>query len=145
MASLTAEIEKLEDRLAKTAAARVLLDKVEVVDALFLGRVENRPGTAEVRLTVKNETEHLIQRIRFEAVLAVPGSSKPVLQGKIDSNRLGGAGEESLVCHVPNGRFSMGDTGPSGRCRIATHADSSGRYRGQRACGGAIPRAPIQG
>jgi hypothetical protein len=89
-AALSAEITKLEDRVAKATAARALLDEVDVVDTQFLGRVGNQPGTAEFRLTINNDTEHRIQRIQFEAVLAMPDSSSPLLKGKIDSNTAGG-------------------------------------------------------
>jgi hypothetical protein len=85
ISSITAKIEKLEQRLAKAAAGRELLDGVEVIESEFEGRVENRAGTARFKVTVENNTQHMINRIEFDAVLTQPGSSEPLLRGKVDS------------------------------------------------------------
>jgi hypothetical protein len=85
IASLRSEIEELEERVARGANARTLLDGIEVVDSEFHGRADGREGTAQFTLTVRNNTEQMINRIQFEAVLTSPGSPEPLLQGKIDS------------------------------------------------------------
>jgi len=83
IASLESQIAKLEERVEQDAAARELLDGVEVVEAAFDGRVEGRAGTARFELTVRNHTEQLLDRVQFEAVLS-SADGRELLRGRID-------------------------------------------------------------